>query len=379
MGGLFQPVHEDFRRSLREFIEKELTPHADEWEEAEDFPYEYFQKMGGLGFLGMQYPEEYGGDNDILAEAVFHEEMPRCGSGGVAAALGAHIAIAMPQINRFGTPEQKEKYLVPGIKGESIGALGITEPGGGSDVAGITTYAVRDGSDWVINGSKTFITNGVKCDWVVVAAKTDRDKGYGGISQFVVDRGTPGFETSKRLKKLGWKASDTGELSFIDCRVPADALLGEENKGFFQIMANFAWERLTLALGSVSGAQLLLDGTIEYAKERRAFGQPISKFQVIAHYFAEMATRIEAARRLTYHALELYVQGQNPIREVAMAKLYACDVACEVSDQCLQIFGGYGYMDEYPVSRSFRDMRLGPIGGGTREIMREIISKTMGL
>jgi len=379
MGELFQPVHEDFRKSLREFIEKELAPHADEWEEAEDFPYEYFRKMGDLGFLGMQYPEEYGGDNDILAEAVFHEEMPRCESGGVAAALGAHIAIAMPQINRFGTPEQKEKYLIPGIRGESIGALGITEPGGGSDVAGITTYAVRDGSDWIINGSKTFITNGVKCDWVVVAAKTDRDKGYGGISQFIVDRGTPGFETSKRLKKLGWKASDTGELSFIDCRVPADALLGEVNRGFFQIMANFAWERLTLALGSVSGAQLLLEGTITYAKEREAFGQPISKFQVIAHYFADMATRIEAARRLTYHALELYVQGENPIKEVAMAKLFACDVACEVADQCLQIFGGYGYMDEYPVSRSFRDMRLGPIGGGTREIMREIISRTLGL
>jgi acyl-CoA dehydrogenase len=379
MGELFQPVHEDFRKTLREFIENELAPHADEWEEAEDFPYEYFRRMGELGFLGMQYPEEYGGDNDVLAEAVFHEEMPRCGSGGVAAALGAHIAIAMPQINKFGTPEQKEKYLVPGIRGEKIGALGITEPGGGSDVAGITTYAVRDGSDWIINGSKTFITNGVKCDWVVVAAKTDRDKGYGGISQFVVDRGTPGFETSKRLKKLGWKASDTGELSFMDCRVPGDALLGEVDRGFYQIMANFAWERLTLALGSVSGAQMLLEGTMEYAKERQAFGQPISKFQVIAHYFADMATRIEAARRLTYHALELYVQGQNPIKEVSMAKLFACDVACEVSDQCLQIFGGYGYMDEYPVSRSFRDMRLGPIGGGTREIMREIISKMMGL
>ena len=379
MSELFQTVHEDFRNALREFIEKELAPHADEWEEAEDFPYEYFKKMGDLGFLGMQYPEEFGGDNDILAEAVFHEEIPRCLSGGVAATLGAHIGIAMPQINRFGTPAQKEKYLIPGIKGETVGALGISEPGGGSDVAGLTTYAVRDGSDWVINGSKTFITNGVKCDWVVIAAKTDRDKGYGGISQFIVDRGAPGFETSRKLKKLGWKASDTGELAFVDCRVPADALLGEENNGFFQIMANFAWERITLSLGSVSGAQMLLDGTVQYSLEREAFGQPIGKFQVIAHSLADMATQIEAARQLTYHSLRLLMEGKNCIREVSMAKLFACDVAFRVADDCLQIFGGYGYMEEYPVARSFRDMRLGPIGGGTREIMREIISKTMGL
>ncbi len=375
----FQPIHDDLRKSYREFVENELLPHADEWEEAEDFPYEYFKKMGDLGYLGMQFPEEYGGDDDILAEVVVQEELPRCGSGGVAASVGAHVSIAMPQISKFGTPEQKEKYLVPAIKGESIGALGITEPGAGSDVAAISTYAVRDGSDWVINGSKTFITNGCKCDWIVVAAKTDRDKGFGGISQFIVERGTPGFETSKRLKKLGWKASDTGELAFMDCRVPADALLGTENKGFFQIMANFTWERLTLALGSISGAQMVMEETIAYARERQAFGHPISQFQVIAHYFADMATKIEAARQLTYYALELHMQGKNPIKEVSMAKLFGCDVACEVVDQCLQIYGGYGFMDEYPVSRTFRDMRLGPIGGGTREVMREIIGKTMGL
>ena len=375
----FQPIHDDLRKSYREFVENELLPHADEWEEAEDFPYEYFKKMGDLGYLGMQYPEDCGGDDDILAEVVVQEELPRCGSGGVAASVGAHVGIAMPQISKFGTPEQKEKYLVPAIKGESIGALGITEPGAGSDVAAISTYAVRDGSDWVINGSKTFITNGCKCDWIVVAAKTDRDKGFGGISQFIVERGTPGFETSKRLKKLGWKASDTGELSFMDCRVPADALLGTENKGFFQIMANFTWERLTLALGSICGAEMVMEETIAYARERQAFGHPISQFQVIAHYFADMATKIEAARQLTYYALELHMQGKNPIKEVSMAKLFGCDVACEVVDQCLQIYGGYGFMDEYPVSRTFRDMRLGPIGGGTREVMREIIGKTMGL
>ncbi|MBC7246267.1 MAG: acyl-CoA dehydrogenase family protein [Actinobacteria bacterium] len=376
---IFQPVHEDFRHSLRQFVENELAPHADEWEEAEEFPRWVYTRMGELGFLGMSYPEEYGGDDDRLAEAVFHEEITRCGSAGVAAGLGAHIGIAMPQINRFGTPEQKEKYLVPGIRGETIGALGITEPEAGSDVAGIRTYAVRDGSDWIINGSKTFITNGVRCDWVVLAVKTDRDKGYAGISQFIVDRGTPGFETSKKIKKLGWKASDTGELSFIDVRVPADALLGEENRGFFQIMANFVWERLIMALGSVAGAQLLFDISLQYAKERHAFGKPIGKFQAISHMLADMATEIELGRAFTYHVLKLYVEGKEPVKEVAMAKLYTCDMACRVADRALQIYGGYGYTEEYPLARAYRDMRLGPIGGGTDQIMREIIARSYGL
>lgn len=376
---VFQPVHEDFRRSLREFVEKELAPHAEEWEEAEEFPRDVYRRLGEQGFLGMSYPEEYGGDDDQLAEAVFHEEITRCGSAGVAAGIGAHVAIAMPQINRFGTKEQKEKYLIPGIKGETVGALGITEPEAGSDVAGIRTYAVKDGSDWIINGSKTFITNGVRCDWVVVAAKTDRDKGYAGISQFIVDRGTPGFETSRKLKKLGWRASDTGELSFIDCRVPGDALLGELNKGFFQIMANFVWERLVMALGAVAGAQLLFEAALQYAKERKAFGKPIGKFQAVSHQLADMITEIELGRAFTYHVLKLYVQGGNPVKEVAMAKLYTCDMACRVADRALQIYGGYGYMEEYPIARAYRDMRLGPIGGGTREIMREIIARSYGL
>lgn len=376
---IFQPVHEDFRKSLREYVENELAPHADEWEEAEEFPREVYSNMGELGFLGMAYPEEYGGDDDILAEAVFCEELPRCGSGGVAASLGAHIGISMPQINEFGTKKQKEKYLPPGIRGETIGALGVTEPETGSDVANIKTYAVKDGSDWVINGSKTFITNGVRCDWVILAVKTDRDKGYAGISQFIVDRDNPGFETSKKLKKLGWKASDTGELAFMDCRVPADALLGEENKGFFQIMKKFVWERLIMALGAVAGAQIIFDVALGYAKDREAFGQPIGKFQAISHMLADMATEIELGRALTYHVLKLYVEGGNPLKEVAMAKLFTQDMGCRVADRALQIFGGYGYMEEYPIARAWRDMRLGPIGGGTSEIMKEIIARSYGL
>ncbi len=376
---IFQPVHEDFRKTVRQFVENELFPHVEEWEEAEEFPREVYTTLGELGFLGMSYPEEYGGDDDRLAEAVFHEEITRCGSAGVASGIGAHIGIAMPQINRFGTPEQKEKYLVPGIKGETIGALGVTEPEAGSDVAGIKTYAVRDGSDWIINGSKTFITNGVRCDWVVALVKTDREKGYSGISQFIIDRGTPGFETSRKLKKLGWKASDTGELAFSDARVPADALLGAEGSGFFQTMANFVWERLIMALGAVEGAKLLFELALQYAKERHAFGRPIGKFQAISHMLADMITEIELGRSFTYDVLKMYIEGKEPMKEVAMAKLYTQSMACRVADRALQIYGGYGYMEEYPIARAWRDMRLGPIGGGTDEIMKEIIARSYGL
>lgn len=376
---LFTPEHDIFRQNLREFVKKELAPHADEWEETGDFPKEVFRKMGELGYLGMRYPEEYGGGDDALAEVVFHEEMCRCESAGVAADIGAHIGIAMPHILSYGTEEQKERYLVPGIKGEQTGALGITEPDAGSDVAGIKTTAVKDGDDWIINGSKTYITNGGRCDFLVLAAKTDKDKSHRGISMFVVDTDTPGFEVTRKLDKLGWRGSSTAELAFTDMRVPADALLGQENNGFFQIVGMFVWERLIMSLGAAYSSQLVMDRTIEYAKERQAFDQPISKFQVIAHYFADMATQIEAARRIVYHVLRLYMEGKNPIKEVAMAKLFSGRVACDVVDTCLQIMGGYGYMEESKLPRAYRDVRLMPIGGGTDEIMREIIARSMGL
>ncbi len=376
---LFSPEHEDFRLMIREFIINELAPNAEEWEEAGEVPREIFKKMGDLGYLGMRYPEEYGGGDDILFEAIMHEEMANCRSGGVGADIGAHIAIAMPHILHYGSEEQKKKYLVPGIAGEWIGCLAITEPDAGSDVAGIKTRAVRDGDDWIINGSKTFITNGARCDFMVLAAKTDPDAGHNGITMFAVDTDTPGFEVSRKLDKLGWRASSTGELAFTDMRIPGDSVLGEVNKGFFNIMGMFVWERLTLALGALGGAQLSMDETIEYARQRTAFSKPISKFQVIAHYFADMATKIEASRQLTYHVLKLYIEGKNPIKEAAMAKLFTGRAACEVVDTCLQIYGGYGYMEEYDIARSYRDMRLVPIGGGTDEIMREIISRMMGL
>jgi acyl-CoA dehydrogenase len=376
---LFLPEHDIWRQTIREFIENELASHAEEWEEARDTPREVFLQMGKLGYLGMRYPEEYGGGDDILSEAILHEEMPRCRSGGVAADVGAHIAISMPHILIYGTPEQKERYLVPGIKGERIGCLAITEPDAGSDVASIKTKAVRDGSDWVINGSKTFITNGGRCDFMVLAAKTIPEKGYSGISMFVVDTDTPGFDVTRRLEKLGWHASSTAELAFTDMRVPADALLGEENRGFYQIMGMFAWERLSMALGSVGVSQLSMEEAMAYGKQRRIFGRPVTGFQVIAHYFADMATKIEAGRRLAYHALALYLDGKDCIKEVSMSKLFCGRMACEVIDTCLQIYGGYGFMAEYDISRAYRDVRLMPIGGGTDEVMREIISRMMGL
>lgn len=375
---LFQPEHDVLRQTVREFVDNELAPHAEEWEAAGEVPREVFKKMGDLGYLGMRYPEEYGGGDDILAEVVLHEEMCRCKSGGVAADIGAHVAISMPHILVYGTDEQKKKYLIPGLKGDWIGALGITEPDAGSDVANIKTRAVRDGDDWIINGSKTFITNGARCDFLVLAAKTDPEKGYHGISMFVIDTDNPGFEVIKKLDKLGWRASSTGELGFTDMRVPSDALLGEENKGFYQIMSMFAWERITLSLGCVMGAELAMEGALDYARQRQAFGKPVSKFQVIAHRFADMATEIEAGRSLTYHALKLYLDGGNPIKEVSMAKLYCGQMACRVIDACLQIYGGYGFMEEYDISRAYRDIRLMPIGGGTDEIMREIIARMIG-
>lgn len=376
---LFQPEHDVLRKTLQDFIDNELAPHAEEWEAAGEVPREIFKRMGDLGYLGMRYPEEYGGGDDVLAEAVLHEEMARCRSGGVGADIGAHVAISMPHVLHYGTDAQKEKYLIPGIKGDWIGCLAITEPDAGSDVAAIKTKAVRDGDNWVINGAKTFITNGARCDFMVLAAKTDPEKGYGGISMFVVDTDNPGFEVTRKLDKLGWRASSTGELAFTDMVVPGDSVLGEVNRGFYQIMGMFVWERLSLALGSVGGAQLSMDHALEYAKQRQAFGQPIANFQVIAHYFADMQTKIAAGQALTYRALDLYVKGKNPIKEASMAKLFSARMACEVIDTCLQIYGGYGFMEEYDVARAYRDIRLMPIGGGTDEVMKEIISRMMGL
>jgi acyl-CoA dehydrogenase len=376
----FTDEHEELGESIRRFVEKELRPHAQEWEDARWFPNDVFHRMAELGYLGLKYPEEYGGQGgDYLHDAVLTEELARCGSGGLAAGIGAHIGIATPPVWKFGTEEQKQRWLAPAIRGERIAALGITEPDAGSDVAGIRTFAGKVDGGYVVNGSKTFITNGVRADFVVTAVKTTKEGGHHGISFLVIEKGMDGFSVSRKLEKMGWHASDTGELAFDDVFVPAENLLGEENKGFYLIMANFQWERLLMALGSVGAMQVMLERTIHYAQERHAFGRPIARHQAIRHKLAEMAVKAETGRALTYHALRLFSEGHDAIREVTMAKLKTQRDAFDVADDALQIHGGAGYMKEYDIERAARDARLGPIGGGTDEVMKEILGGQLGL
>ncbi len=378
--GLFTPDHEELRGYVRQFVERALAPHAEEWERAGDFPVrEVFAQAGQVGLFGAKYEPEYGGTGpDLVADAVITEELVRCGSGGVAAALGAHKDLGSYYIHRFGTEEQRRRWLVPAVEGRLIAALAVTEPGAGSDVGAIRTTATPAGDGWRLSGSKTFITNGPVADVVVVAAKTDREAGHRGISLFAVEAGLPGF-SARRVDTVGWRTSHTGELAFEDCPLPADALLGGMNEGFYQIMRNFQWERCVMALAAVAAAERTLELAMSYARERKAFGRPVGRFQVWRHRFADMATEIAAARSLTYHALRKIVAGEDADREVSMAKWYATELDWKVADEALQVHGGYGYMMEYPVQRAWRDSRLGPIGGGTTEVMKEIIGRSLGL
>jgi acyl-CoA dehydrogenase len=356
-----------------------------------------FTRLAELGYIGLKFPEEYGGDGDQVADAVFVEELAWCGSGGLAAGIGAHGGIALPPIWKFGTEEQKQRYLVPGIRGERIAALAITEPDAGSDVASIRTNAVKVDGGYVVNGSKMFITGGVRADVLVTAVKTSPEGGHHGMSFLLIDRG-PGVESSA-LQKLGWHASDTAHITFDDVFVPDENLLGNENAGFYLIMANFQWERLLMALGAVGAMQVAFEKTLAYAQEREAFGRqlddsgvarsdeagrrvgddPEGRHQVIRHKLAEIAVTIEAGRDVTYSALRRYVAGEDAVREVTIAKLATQRAAFEVMDTCLQVHGGAGYMVEYDIERAARDARLGPIGGGTDEIMKEILGRSLGL
>jgi alkylation response protein AidB-like acyl-CoA dehydrogenase len=376
----FTDEHEQLRDSIRRFVAAELRPHVAEWEDAEWFPNDVFTRMGELGYLGLKYPEQYGGQGgDYLHDAVLAEELTGAGSGGLSAGIGAHIGIATPPIWKFGTEDQKQRFLAPAIRGTRIAALGITEPGAGSDVAGIRTFAGKVDGGYVVNGSKTFITNGVRADFVVTAVKTTQEGGHQGLSFMVLEKEMEGYAVSKKLEKLGWRASDTAELAFDDVFVPDENLLGEENKGFYLIMANFQWERLVMALGSVASMARMVERSVAYAGERTAFGRPIGQHQAIRHKIAEMAVKHEASRALTYHALRLFTSGQDALREVTEAKLLSQRAAYEVADDALQIHGGAGYMKEYEIERAVRDTRLGPIGGGTDEVMKEILGKQLGL
>jgi acyl-CoA dehydrogenase len=373
----FTEEHEEFRAAVRRFVRERLAPHANEWEDARWFPNEVFGWLAEQGYIGLKFPAQYGGDGDVIADAVFCEELAWCGSGGLAAGIGAHGGIALPPIWKFGTEEQKQRYLVPGIRGEKLAALAITEPDAGSDVASIRTLATKVDGGYVVNGAKMFITGGCRADVLVTAVKTTAEGGHHGISFLIIERGE-GVESSA-LHKMGWHASDTAHITFDDVFVPDENLLGDENAGFYLIMANFQWERLLMALGAVGGMQVAFEKTLKYALERRAFGREIGHHQVIRHKLAEIAVTIEGGRDVTYAALRRYVAGEDAVREVTIAKLATQRAAFDVMDTCLQIHGGNGYMVEYDIERAARDARLGPIGGGTDEIMKEILGRSLGL
>ncbi|EOT0769226.1 TPA: acyl-CoA dehydrogenase family protein [Pseudomonas aeruginosa] len=375
----FDESHQLIRDSVRRFVEREVLPYIEEWEEAEEFPRELYLKAGAAGILGIGYPEAYGGscEGDLFAKVAASEELMRCGSGGLVAGLGS-LDIGLPPVVKWARPEVRERVVPAVLRGEKIMALAVTEPSGGSDVANLKTRAVRDGDHYRVSGSKTFITSGVRADYYTVAVRTGGE-GFAGISLLLVEKGTAGFSVGRKLKKMGWWASDTAELFFDDCRVPAENLIGVENAGFACIMANFQSERLALAVMANMTAQLALEESLRWAREREAFGKPIGKFQVLRHRLAEMATQLEVSREFTYRQAAKMAAGKSVIKEISMAKNFATDVADRLTYDAVQVLGGMGYMRESLVERLYRDNRILSIGGGSREIMNEIIGKQMGL
>jgi alkylation response protein AidB-like acyl-CoA dehydrogenase len=376
---IFSDEHDALRETLRRFMIAELQPHAEEWEET-TFPDWVFPRMGELGFLGLDKPVQYGGQGgDYYTSLVLAEELVHSHSGGLAMAVAVQTDMTLPPILAFGTTEQKREWAAPAIAGTKILCLGITEPDAGSDVAGIKTRACTDGADYVITGSKTYITNGLRADAILLVAKTDPEAGYDGFTLFLLPMDLPGVTRDRRLKKLGMHASDTAALTFQDVRIPRSAVLGEVGKGFYHIMWELQGERLIGAAGSVAGAQHVFDRTLAYAKQREAFGRAIGHFQVTRHKFAQMATKIEAARQLVYTSAWRHQNGEYPVREISMAKLFAARTAVEVADECIQIHGGAGYMREFGIERAWRDLRLNRIGAGSDEIMLEVIGRSYGL
>jgi citronellyl-CoA dehydrogenase len=385
----FREEHEQFRKTVRQFALKELAPYADEWEKAELFPNHVFKRAGELGILGAHYPEEHGGaGGDFWFAVAKSEELVHCGMAGVTMGLLVQADMATPVISDLGTKEQIEEFLTPAIRGDKIAALGVSEPNAGSDVAGIETTARKDGDDYVINGSKTYITNGTRADFVTLLAKTNPQAGAHGCSFFLVPTKTKGFSVSKKLKKVGNHSSDTAELAFEDMRIPKRYLLGEENQGFMYLMQNFQSERLIGSTSAAAGAQLMIDQAIAYGRDRKAFGKPIIKREYWQHMFVDLKTKLEAGRALSYKAAANYNDEHHvrrgpvsfdTVKLISMAKIFVGDMTSEVADQCLQFHGGAGYIEEFPIARAWRDQRLFRIGGGTTETMRYYLAKLMGL
>jgi len=371
----FTEEHQLFRASLRDFLQKEVVPNIDKWEKTGTIERFIWKKFGDMGFFAINYPEAYGGMNlDLFYTVIFLEELQRINSGGFAAAMWALAYLAMTHLNAEGDERIKQDYLAASIAGDKIGALCVTEPFGGSDVAGMRTTAVKKGDKYVLNGSKTFITNGVYADYYVVAAKTSPELGNKGISMFLVDTKTTGVSATK-LDKLGWRASDTAEIAFDNVEIPLENLMGEEGKGFPYIMQHFAFERLIMAVNAHARSEFALEYTIDYMSQREAFGKTINQFQALRHRIVEHATDVEHCKLFNYAAVARLDKKEYVVKEATMAKLKSTKVADETIYSCLQMLGGYGYMEEYPLARMSRDSRLGPIGGGTSEILKEILSK----
>ncbi len=377
----FNEEHDMLRQNLREFVQNQIEPHAEEWDEGEGFPSrEIFKQLGDLGYLGLSYPEEYGGGGgDYFTEVILAEELGRCSTQGVSAAVLMQTGCATPPIIAFGTDEQKQKYVIPAVKGEKIGCLGITEPNAGSDVANASTYAEKVPGGWKVNGNKIFITNGVEADFMTLLARTDKEGGPKGMSLFIVDTDTPGFTVGRKLHKAGLRVSDTAEIFFSDMFIPEENLLGEEGKGFRNIMWELQGERLVAAASYVAMSEFVMESAIAYAKERVQFGKPIIRNQAITHRIADIAARIESVKCLVYCTAWKFDQKQYPVKEISMAKLLAAQLAFDAADEATQIMGGHGYMMDYPMQRAFRDARLGRIVGGTDEIQREVIVTSLGL
>jgi hypothetical protein len=371
----FTVEHEVCRASFKEFLQKEVVPHIEKWEKTGTIERFIWKKFGEMGYFGLNTPEEFGGMNlDLFYTVIFLEELQKVNSGGFAAAMWAHEYLAMTHLNKEGDDFIKNKYLVPSVEGDMIGCLCISEPFGGSDVAGMRSTAIKQGDTYILNGSKTFITNGVYSDYLIVAAKTDPSDKYKGISIFVVDRASKGISATK-LDKLGWRASDTGEIAFDNVEIPASNLMGEEGKGFPYIMQHFALERLIMGVNAHARADFAVDYAIQYMQERVAFGKPLDKFQALRHKIAEMASKVDMCREYNYSITKRLDQGTYVVKEASISKLLSTKMADEVIYDALQLLGGYGYMEEYPMARLLRDSRLGPIGGGTSEILKEIIAK----
>ena len=371
----FTEEHKLFRESIQDFLKKEVVPHIEKWEKSGTIDRFIWKKFGDMGFFGISYPEAYGGLNlDLFYAVILLEELQKINSGGFAAAIWAHVYLAMTHLNKEGNHDIKQRYLTPSISGEKIGCLCITEPFGGSDVAGMRSTAVKEGDHYILNGSKTFITNGFYSDYLIVAAKTSPELGNKGISIFVVDRDSEGLSATK-LDKLGWRASDTGEIAFDNVKVPLTNLLGEENGGFGYIMQHFSLERLIMGINAHARAEYALEYALQYMSEREAFGRSIDRFQALRHNIADLYTEMEICKEFNYSVAYRLNKNQYVVKEATMSKLKSTKMADDVIYQCLQFLGGYGYMENYPMARLLRDSRLGPIGGGTSEILREILAK----